>query len=118
MFSWRSGSAIAVLLVGVLIGGWYERQSMRAEMELSQQKVQQMIDRALETHLSHDPLQWSSDQPGSGGSITPIRTYKNAQGQYCREFVERRQQAGQTIERRGVACRSEQGWQLKANYYL
>ncbi|MEH6579961.1 MAG: RT0821/Lpp0805 family surface protein [Amphritea sp.] len=117
-FSWQPGVAAALLVLGVVVGGLYERQSQQTEFAMSQQQLQQAIDKALETHLSREPLQWSSDNNDSAGTITPVRTYKSEQGQYCREFIERHDVGGQITEQRGVACRGEQGWQLKANYYM
>ena len=118
IFSWQAGVAAALLVLGVTVGGWYERQSQQTEFAMSQQQLQQAIDKALETHMSRDPLQWSNAKDGRAGSITPVRTYKSEQGQYCREFIERHNVAGQITEKRGVACRGEQGWQLKASYYM
>lgn len=118
-FSWQvSIAAAALLVVGITIGGWFERQSLQAEFAINQQQLEQAIDKALETHLSGESLQWGGAKAARVGSITPVRTYKSDQGQYCREFIQRQSEAGQINEQRGVACRGEQGWQLKANYYL
>ncbi|MEH6826403.1 MAG: RT0821/Lpp0805 family surface protein [Motiliproteus sp.] len=118
-FSWQaSAAAAALLVVGVAIGGWFERQSLQAEFAVNQQQLEQAIDKALETRLSGESLQWSGAKAKRVGSITPVRTYKSDQGQYCREFIQRQSEAGQINELRGVACRGEQGWKLKANYYL
>ncbi|MEH6473554.1 MAG: RT0821/Lpp0805 family surface protein [Halopseudomonas sp.] len=118
IFNWQAGAAAALLVLGVAVGGWYERQALSTELAVNQQQLERAIDQALETRLSGESFQWTSAKAKREGSITPVRTYKSEQGQYCREFIERRSVAGQVNEQRGVACRDEQGWQLKANYYL
>lgn len=119
-FSWQPVAAAALLVVGVFVGGWFERQSQTVVSAAHQQQqlLQQAIDQALETHLSGDSLQWRSDQTEQSGSITPVRTYRSEQGQFCREYIDRREDTGQINEQRGVACRGETGWKIMAIYYL
>ena len=111
-------AALLVMMLGVGAGSWYQKQSAQQQLLSQQQRIEQAINQALESHLSGDPLQWSSEQASQQGTITPVRTYRNDQGQFCREFIDQRQQAGQVSEQRGVACRDQQGWSVKASYFL
>ncbi len=118
LWNWQVGAAAALLLLGVTAGGWYERQSQQTEFAFNQQQIEQAIDKALETYMSGESFQWTNTKAGRSGSITPVRTYKSDQGQYCREFIQKQSEAGHINQQRAIACRSEKGWQLKASYYL
>ncbi len=114
VMAWRAGGATALLVMGVLIGSGYERQAQQKALVAQQQQLQHVIDQALETRLSGDSMLWGD----GAGSITPVRTYRSRHGQFCREFVFHGGDAVIVDARGGVACRDEQGWQIKAHYYL
>lgn len=68
---------------------------------------------ALENSLSGQSRKWTNPSSGNGGSVTPLSTWKTAKGVYCRSYRERiRVASGQSVSRRGVACRSSDAvWQ-------
>jgi hypothetical protein len=71
---------------------------------------------ALESQLSQQSLEWQSTQSSTAGNIRPIRTFKIASGQYCREFEERLTGITKWDRvRRAVACRREGQWILVEN---
>lgn len=118
LMNWQVGAAAAILVMGVMTGSWYQSYSQQAELDITQQLLQDAINNALETNLSSVPYQWISNGDRQQSSITPLRTYKSKQGQYCREFIERHNVAGRITEQRGIACRNDDGWELKANFML
>lgn len=80
-------------------------------------KARQNRQAALEKLVRNRSRHWSDGASGSQGETTPIRTYKTADGVYCREFVE-------AVEPRGAgrrvvvdtACRDRDGqWKLVMN---
>ena len=69
---------------------------------------------ALETQRSGVRVDWRNLASGHYGYIQPVRTYTNAQGQACREFLidVRVGTARQNVT--GSACRQPDGsWQLQ-----
>ncbi|HMB77615.1 MAG TPA: RT0821/Lpp0805 family surface protein [Kiloniellaceae bacterium] len=51
---------------------------------------------------------------GSRGAATPIRSFRNSDGQWCREYRQVTMTAGGETLRHGIACRSHDGdWQAR-----
>ena len=73
----------------------------------------QTLQSALETQRSGRSLSWNNQRDNHRGSITPLRTYKTAEGVYCREYSERIEAGGGVQQIRATACRDRQGqWRL------
>lgn len=78
------------------------------------------IDRAfktashtLETQPSGQTRIWRNPQNGHWGTMTPTRTYLNAEGRYCREYRQTVTIGGQEHQAGGTACRSDAGvWRV------
>lgn len=61
---------------------------------------------ALEGAVSGRSLSWKNTASGASGTITPLKTWKNDQGDFCRSYSEKYTLAsGRTVSHRGVACR-------------
>jgi surface antigen len=74
--------------------------------------------RALETKVSGSTVDWQNPDTGNGVRVTPVRTFRNQGGQYCREF--QRVRFGSTGEARdqGIACRVGAGeWATRMQYF-
>lgn len=76
-----------------------------------------VVNNAMEYNLSGAPRQWQS--PGNQAVIvvTPIKTYRDSNGQYFREF---RMEVSTATERRqisGLAYRQNGEWKTKAVYF-
>lgn len=117
-------ASVAVLIIS-LAGAYVfaERQVERrlARLEAARAADQRMIETAvavaLEKHLSGMPAHWSNPESGSEGQVEPVRTFRIANGQWCREYVlesalryghERHQ------TRRAIACREPDGtWKTR-----
>jgi len=67
------------------------------------------LQAALEKSVSGKSVTWINPASGAQGSVTPLKTWKNDQGAYCRSYSEWiRPASGNSIRRRGIACRSDQ----------
>jgi surface antigen len=104
------GEAIAAgviggALLGGLVGNLLDDRDRRLAAEATH--------RALEAAPSGQSVAWRNPDSGHDGTVTPIRTYQAAGGDYCREY-----QATVTIEGRqergyGTACRQPDGsWRM------
>lgn len=124
---WRGwiGPALAASLVALFIGlpaGYFMAQQ-QLEQRIAALEAQHREDRramvaamseALEKHLSGEAVDWRNPDSGSWMTVTPIRTFKNRDGRWCREYRERSHLAGILRERRAIACRNTQGdWRTR-----
>jgi surface antigen len=56
---------------------------------------------------------WSNPDTGHSGTVTPTKTYQNAQGTYCREYQQTVTVGGKTQQAYGTACRQPDGsWKI------
>ena len=92
-------------LVGGAAGDYLTQQDQRNQMMARQQ--------ALEEQQAYRPVSWNNPQTGAAGSVTPVRTYQTASGQYCREFQENVTINGQRQNAYGTACLQPDGsWRV------
>jgi len=68
----------------------------------------------LQRTLDHAPdgttRRWTNDESGHSGSITPVRSYIAATGQYCRDYRELIVVDGEDRKFTYSACRDEERW--------
>jgi surface antigen len=112
----------ASLLTAAIVGTWAvwlaeERAEAAAERVLAAQASDRALAaatmaRALDTQVSGSTVTWRNPDSGSAGSVKPLRTFRTADGRWCREF-EQRLDALTGQQGRGVACRGPAGWWLK-----
>ena len=89
-------------------------RSVLAEQARDRQLMAAAFNTALDTQISGGSVTWQNPASGSRGSITPLRTFRTADGRWCREY-------GQEIDgRRAVAssgsaspAATREGWRLK-----
>ncbi len=73
------------------------------------------ISQALESLVSGTSLEWQNPDGIMVGSVTPVRSFRVASGQWCREYLLLDLLPGGSDRRRGVACREEDGhWTTRA----
>lgn len=120
----RASAAAAALIAGLLAfpAGYYlssaqqdERLAeLRSQIEADRLAFAQFVAEALERHLSGETVAWRNVQSGSSGSVTPVRTFRNANGEWCREYREEVNLAEEYRARRAIACRSSEGrWRTR-----
>ena len=124
---WRNPAlgAVAAALVAIVIAfpaGFYTATTqqearlddLRRQIQADQQAFAETVALALESHLSGDVVHWHSPQSDSSGSVTPIRTFRNVGGEWCREYREEAVFAGEQRAQRAIACRSAEGqWRTR-----
>jgi len=69
---------------------------------------------ALEDHVSGETVAWINPDSGAQGTITPVRTFKATDNDWCREFRTVLSQDDTSQSQRGIACRTPDGiWQTR-----
>lgn len=107
-----SGRLVAVAigtLAGAVIGQEIGKSLDRADRLAMEQSTQ----RALEYNRTDQPAPWHNPDSGHRGSTTPRRTYRTAEGSYCREYQQTVIIGGEEHEAYGTACRQPDGsWKI------
>jgi hypothetical protein len=73
------------------------------------------VQHALEYNPTKQASEWVNPDTGRSGAVVPVRTFDNAQGQPCREFVTTITIGGKQEQGYGTACRQPDGsWEIVA----
>lgn len=105
--------AIAGTIGGTLLGAYLGNQIGTSLDNADRAMYNQTSQRALETAQPGQSLPWNNPQSGNSGSITPKGYYRNASGDYCREYTQTIRVGGKTQQGYGTACRQPDGtWQI------
>ena len=64
---------------------------------------------ALEFAPDKQRIAWRNADSGAAFAVTPVRTYENDRGAYCREYEGYALRGEQSYVSRGVACRQGDG---------
>jgi len=99
-----TGIALGALL-GSLAGSSIGKSLDRAD-KIYLQKTQHQ---ALEKSPMGTTSEWNNPDSGNSGTVTPRKTFKTAQGTYCREFQQTITVGGRSEEAYGTACRQPDG---------
>ncbi|MGA7802639.1 MAG: RT0821/Lpp0805 family surface protein [Gammaproteobacteria bacterium] len=103
--SGRTAAIIAGTIAGAVIGGRIG-QSMDDTDRLKAQH-------ALETNPTGQPSTWQNPDSGNTYTVTPVKTYQNPEGRYCREYTTKVNIGGKKEDAYGTACRQPDGtWQM------
>ena len=119
---WRAWGlqALAASLLAVMLSfpaGFYlsdlRNQAETARLEgaraADRQAVAAAMAEALEERLSGVSVHWHNPTSGNEGKITPVRTFRNRDGSWCREYREETVKAGTARSQQAIACRSAEG---------
>lgn len=120
---WRMAWAASLLALMVGAGGGYLAADYRVEQRLAALEAAAAADRAarqqaflaaLESSISGQSVAWENPDSGRRGAITPVRTFKTVEGQWCREYAAD-EWLGQKQEiSRAIACRVGDGlWKTR-----
>ena len=113
----RAAAAVVLLTVGVGLG-WVLPGAGNGSFESLPARYSQVVDAALENNLSGKPTDWKAPLGGRTVTVTPVRTFKDADGLYYREYtlvVSGRQQQTRV---NALAYRAGQGrWKTKAVFF-
>lgn len=119
---WRQSKAmllaasLALLMLGFGAGSYVrtilpmgvDSAPQRHEVRLAPDRMA-LLQKVLETSASGTKVSWDGAAAGSTGTIELIRTFRNKQGRYCREFKEILSAAGGHDTAYEVACRLPKG---------
>ena len=118
--------AASVMALAVGLGGAFVFAEWQVERKIARLEAIRAADRqmlaaavslALETHVSGKPATWKNPDSGSYGTVEPVRTFRAASGQWCREYIQTADlttDSFQSERRRAIACRDPNGqWQTR-----
>lgn len=98
---------------GTLLGAFIGREVGRSLDAADQQQANRAAHQALESSPSGQAVAWRNPDSGHSGTVTPVRTYEQQAGQYCREYQQTVVVAGKTETAYGTACRQPDGsWRI------
>lgn len=111
-----SGSGkLAFTSAGVLVGGLVGNQVGKALTCQDHQQVQTTTQQTLETRKTGTTIAWNNPDSGNAGTVTPVRTYQQVDGRYCREFQQSITVGDRVETGYGTACRQDDGtWQIQS----
>lgn len=96
-------------LAGSQLGGYVGRQLDKKDRE----KMQATTQNALESAEAGQTANWSNENSGNSGTITPQERFSTAGGSVCREFQQTVTTAGETATAYGTACKQPDGsWKV------
>jgi surface antigen len=111
-FGGGSGRLVGVAigtLAGALIGQEIGRSLDRAD----RLAMENTANQALEYNRTEQTATWRNPDSGHSGTITPVRTYKEPSGRYCREYTQTVLIGGEEHKAYGTACRKPDGqWEI------
>lgn len=105
----RGQTAMTVLgaAAGAMIGGRLARDRAISAYERDAAYL------AFESTPSGTAVPWRDPDQGISGSYTPVRTWRDSQGRYCREYQQVVVIGGRQEQAYGTACRQPDGtWQI------
>lgn len=114
-------AAFAGLLLGLGGGFQYSETSTQKAMQMASLSMMQdqvamdaALNKALEVNLSGNELAWQNPDSNRSALFTPVRTYQDKSGKYCREYRKDVTTTGQTETTYGLACRTDEGtWKTR-----
>jgi surface antigen len=110
-----AGGGAAGIIGGVLLGGLAGGAIGNALDQRDKELAMKAAQQSFETSRTGQPTSWNNPDSGNSGSVTPTRTYQTSGGQYCREYTQTVNVAGEKHEAYGTACRQADGsWKLQS----
>ncbi len=106
------GNLVAVA-AGTLLGAYLGGEVGKSLDKADRLAIKQTTQQTLEATPSGNTVSWKNPDSGHSGTVTPQSSYKNASGQYCREYEQAITVGGKTETAYGTACRQPDGsWQI------
>ena len=102
----RAAATIAGTVIGVLVGRAIGREMDRTDQQCTGQVLEHVPDR--------EAIRWQDPDRRTSYEVTPVRTYQNREGRYCREYTTRAMVGGRVSQTVGQACRQPDGsWRTR-----
>lgn len=100
---------------GVLLGALAGAEAGKSLDEADCLSIQHSQQAALEHATDGASVPWNNPNSGHGGTVTPVRTFQEPNGTYCREYQTMITVDGQAQRGHGTACRMPDGsWQVQS----
>lgn len=104
---------LAAIAAGTLLGAYLGGQAGKYLSEGDVQQANSTAQESFEYEQSGTTSEWNNPDTGHGGTVTPQNTYKNSQGQHCRDYTSTVTIDGRTEYAKGTACRQPDGtWRI------
>jgi len=104
---------LAMVGLGALLGAFAGSQAGKSLDKADEEYARQTAYHALEVAPAGNQQTWNNPDSGNHGTVTPTRTYQQADGTYCREFQQTIVVGGETQDAFGTACRQPDGtWKI------
>lgn len=97
----RAVATIAGTVIGILVGRSIGRSMNASDQQCTGQTLEHAPDRTS--------VQWHNPDSGADYQVTPVTTFQDPQGRYCREYTTRATIGGRAEQVYGRACRQPDG---------
>jgi surface antigen len=102
----KTVATVAGTVIGYLVGQSIGRQMDAVDQTCTGQTLEYMPDQV--------PVSWRDPDSGLDYTVTPVNTWRNPDGRYCREYTTRATIGGRSEQLYGQACRQPDGsWQRR-----
>ncbi|WP_020676581.1 RT0821/Lpp0805 family surface protein [Geopsychrobacter electrodiphilus] len=106
------GSMVAVA-IGTLAGAMIGQELGHSLDQADRLAMNQNLQEGLEHNHSQETNSWNNPDNKHCGSLTPIKTFRTAKNDYCREYLQTVVIGGQESRAYGTACRTADGsWKI------
>lgn len=104
---------LAAVAAGTLAGAFLGSELGKSLDRADRAAMASSTSTALEQNPVGQPASWRNPDSGNYGTVTPVRTYQEASGQYCREYEQTIVVGGERQSAYGHACRQPDGsWKI------
>ena len=104
---------VAAIAIGTLAGAYIGSEIGKSLDRADRAAMERTTQQSLEHSPSGSTSSWVNPDSGNEGTVTPVKTYQNDDGQYCREYQQTVTVGGQEEEAYGTACRQPDGsWKI------
>lgn len=114
-------AGVILLLTGFLVNEFVDRTGRslgQAFVEPLSGPYRDVVDAALENYLSGTSHEWRQGLRQVTVRVTPLKTYRDKEGVYYREYRLEVKRNDQTVYVNGLAYRASKGnWKTKALYF-
>ena len=105
----KGSGKLAATAAGTLLGA-LAGASIAQSMDTADNEC---ISKALDAAPDHKEIAWRNPDADAQYKVTPVRSYENRAGRYCREYITEAVIGGRTEKVYGTACRQPDGaWEL------
>ena len=116
----RMAASIALVLLGFAAGWLIPNNGDEPAFTMPipfPANYNRIVQEAMEYNLSGTPRQWQSPGNQAVVIVTPVKTYRDQNGQYFREFRMEVSTSTQSRQVNGLAYRQKGKWKTKAVYF-